>query len=147
MTAWSRFLRLGEIKWSCCNTDHIMVGRIRLRDHFEMDPFPDVSSVMFPDVLQSSSHSCGAGPDDRGLHAGPASAAGSQKPRYLQQPPPGKQVLPHVCTSVQNSRFCCHCHCAIINSTSNAASDGKRDATFCSVTEASQPNSNLGEKR
>lgn len=42
--------------------------------------------------LQSSSYSCGAGAAERCLSTDSTPAAGTQEPRYLQQPPPGKRV-------------------------------------------------------
>lgn len=42
--------------------------------------------------LQSSSYSCGAGAAEHCLWTDSTPAAGTQEPRYLQQPPPGKQV-------------------------------------------------------
>lgn len=48
--------------------------------------------MCFIDSLQSSSYSCGAGAAESCLQTDSTPAAGSQEPRYLQQPPPGKQV-------------------------------------------------------
>lgn len=88
--------------------------------------------MSFMDSLQSSSHRCGAGEPPHCLRTNSASGAGLQKPRYLQQPPPGKRVSSLLaCTYHMSAKlhpklfmfFCCQSaqiHSEGVNSLSNA---------------------------